>query len=129
MQNCVAGVDYGDKSTFQWISMICLPDFVTHKDFDWAVQSVQQKKKLDCSGAEYLRVEEGLCAQILRVGPYDDEPSTVAILDAYVAEQGYAGDFSETCRHHEIYLSDARRVAPEKWCTVIRHPITRAVKG
>ncbi|SDX81500.1 GyrI-like domain-containing protein [Eubacterium barkeri] len=128
-QNGVAGVDYGDKSTFQWISMIRLPDFVTPKDFDWAVQSVQQKKKLDCSRAEYLGVEEGLCAQILHVGPYDDEPATVAIMDAYVAEQGYVSDFSETRRHHEIYLSDARRVAPEKWRTVIRHPITGAVKG
>ncbi|MCI8829155.1 MAG: transcriptional regulator [Ruminiclostridium sp.] len=119
------GVDYADKSGFQWIAMIRLPDFVTRENFAWAVSEAERKKKLDCSSAEFLTVEEGLCVQIMHLGPYDSEPETVAQMDAYLAEQGYENDLSETRRHHEIYLSDPRRAAPEKWKTVIRHPIKK----
>ena len=124
-QDGVAGVDYGNKAAFRWISMIRLPDFVTKEDFAWAVAEAGRKKKLDCSAAEFLPVEEGLCVQMMHLGPYDEEPVSVALMDAYLAEQGYENDFSETRLHHEIYLSDARKVAPEKWKTVIRHPIRR----
>lgn len=124
-QDHVAGVDYSDKSTFNWISVIRLPDFVTKKDFDWAVNTASKKKKLDCSLAEYLTVEEGLCVQIMHLGPFDDEPETVALMDAYLAEQGYENDLTDIRRHHEIYMSDARKVAPEKLKTVIRHPIKK----
>ena len=117
------GVDYRDKSTFHWISVIRLPEFVTKKDFDWAVEEAARKKKLDCSLAEFLTIEEGLCVQIMHIGPFDNEPSTVALMDQYIAENGYANDMNETRLHHEIYLSDARKVAPEKWKTIIRHPI------
>ena len=117
------GVDYRDKSTFHWISVIRLPEFVTKKDFDWAVEEAARKKKLDCSLAEFLTIEEGLCVQIMHIGPFDNEPSTVALMDQYIAENGYANDMNETRLHHEIYLSDARKVAPEKRKTVIRHPI------
>ena len=119
------GVDYSDKSSFQWISVIRLPDFVTREEFGWAVQEASRKKKLDCSMAEYLTIEEGLCVQILHLGAYDDEPATIAVMDAYLAEKGYRNDFSEGRLHHEIYLSDARKAAPEKWKTVIRHPIRK----
>ena len=122
-QEGVDGIDYGDKSTFHWISVIRLPEFVTKKDFDWAVEEAARKKKLDCSLAEFLTIEEGLCVQIMHIGPFDHEPSTVALMDQYIAENGYANDMNEARRHHEIYLSDARKVAPEKWKTVIRHPI------
>ena len=125
-QDGVDGVDYSDKSAFCWISVIRLPDFVTKKDFDWAVQTASKKKKLDCSGAEFLTIEEGLCVQIMHHGPYDDEPATVARMDAFLAENGFVNDFSAARMHHEIYMSDARKVAPEKWKTVIRHPIRRA---
>lgn len=120
-----AEIDYGDKSAFCWISAIRLPDFVTEEDFAWAVETAGKKKKLDCSGAEFFTVEEGLCVQMMHLGSFDDEPETVAAMDAFLAQQGYENDFSAERRHHEIYLSDARRVAPEKWKTVIRHPIKK----
>ena len=75
--------------------------------------------------AEFLTIDEGECVQIMHLGAFDDEPATVAIMDAYIEANGYENDFSATRLHHEIYLSDARKVAPEKWKTVIRHPIKK----
>ena len=124
-QDNVDGVDYGNKDSFNWISVIRLPDFVTKKDFEWAVETATQKKKLDCSNAEFLTIDEGLCVQIMHIGPFDNEPETVAIMDAFLEKNGYENDINENRIHHEIYMSDARRVAPEKWKTVIRHPIKR----
>ena len=124
-QDGVECVDYTDKSAFNWISVIRLPDFVTEADFEWAVEVATKKKKLDCSGAEYLQIEEGLCVQIMHHGPFDNEPATVTLMDAYLDQNGYANDFSQSRLHHEIYLSDARKVEPEKWKTVIRHPVKR----
>ena len=115
--------DLSDKSAFQWISVIRLPEFVTQAEFDWAVETASRKKKLDCSAAELLEIEEGLCVQMMHIGPYDGEPATVARMTSFAAEQGYLPDFSDTRLHHEIYLSDPRRTAPEKLKTVIRHPI------
>ncbi len=128
-QKDVEGVDYNHKETFQWISVIRLPDFITKKDFDWAVETASKKKKMDCSSAEFMTINEGLCVQIMHLGPFDDEPATVAIMDQYLSENGYVNDFSDTRLHHEIYMSDARKVAPEKWKTVIRHPIKRETDG
>ena len=125
-QDGVQGVDYTSKSSFHWISVIRLPDFVTQEDFDWAVAEATRKKKLDCSIAEFMTIDEGKCVQIMHIGPYDDEPATVAVMDQYLAENGYENDFSLTRMHHEIYLSDARKIAPEKWKTVIRHPVKKA---
>ncbi len=122
-QENVKGVDYSNKSTFCWISMIRVPDFVKREDFIWAVTIAMKKKNTDCSMAEFLTVEEGLCVQIMHEGAYDDEPATVALMDAFLKENGYSNDMNETRYHHEIYLSDARKVAPEKGKTVIRHPI------
>ncbi len=124
-QDHVDGIDYGSKSAFHWISVIRLPDFVTKKDFAWAVETATKKKKLDCSKAEFLTIDEGLCVQIMHHGPFDDEPVTVAIMDEYLARNGYENDMNESRLHHEIYMSDARKVAPEKWKTVIRHPIKK----
>ncbi|MCD7768358.1 MAG: GyrI-like domain-containing protein [Oscillospiraceae bacterium] len=121
----VDGVDYTDKNSFHWISVIRLPDFVTQKDFDWAVEIATKKKKLDCSTAEFLTIDEGLCVQIMHLGAFDDEPATVAVMDEYLTQNGYENDLNENRFHHEIYLSDARRVPPEKWKTVIRHPIKK----
>lgn len=118
-------VDYTDKSAFHWISVIRLPDFVTQKDFEWAIAAAAKKKKLDCSSAEFMTIDEGLCVQIMHLGPFDDEPATVALMDEYLARNGYANDLTTTRLHHEIYMSDARKVAPEKWKTVIRHPIKK----
>ena len=124
-QDGVGGIDYSDKSTFNWISVIRLPDFVTQKDFDWATGEAEKKKNLDCSKAEFLTIDEGLCVQIMHIGPFDDEPATVSMMNAYLLENGYENDFSGSRLHHEIYLSNARKVVPEKWKTVIRHPIKR----
>ncbi len=121
----VDGVDYADKSSFNWLSAIRLPDFVSEKDFDWAVKTAAEKKKLDCSAAEFLTVSEGLCVQIMHHGAFDDEPATVAIIDEYLTQNGYTNDMNENRLHHEIYLSDARKVTPDKLKTVIRHPIKK----
>lgn len=124
-QEGVEGVDYFNKAAFRWISVIRLPEFVTKADFAWAVSKASEKKKLDCTKAEFLTVDEGLCVQIMHVGPYDNEPETVRIMDAYLAQNGFENDFSGGRLHHEIYLSDARRVDPLKWKTVIRHPVKK----
>lgn len=115
-----------NKSAFNWISVIRLPDFVTKEDFDWAVETASKKKTLDCSFAEYLTIDEGLCVQIMHIGPFDDEPASVALMDAYLEQNGYVNDIGTGRLHHEIYMSDARRVSPAKRKTVIRHPIKKA---
>lgn len=122
-QDGVEGVDYSDKCSFNWISVIRLPDFVKEEDFRWAVREAEAKKKLDCSSAGFLTVDEGLCVQVMHLGPYDNEPETVAAMDIYALEHGYQNDFSEKRLHHEIYLSDPRKSEPAKWKTVIRHPV------
>ena len=122
-QEGVDGVDYTNKSTFNWISVIRLPDFVTEKDFEWAVDMASKKKKIDCSSAEFLTLEEGLCVQIMHIGSFDDEPETVALMDIFLSENGYEKDINSTRLHHEIYLSDARKTPIEKQKTIIRHPI------
>lgn len=124
-QEGVEGVDYGRKDTFCWISVLRLPDFITCKDFDWAVETASKKKKLDCSSAEFLTITEGICVQMLHLGPFDEEPATVARMDAFLAEQGYENDMTDSRLHHEIYLSDPRKTPPEKRKTVIRHPIRK----
>ena len=122
-QDGVQGVDYAHKERFEWISVLRLPDFVTPSDFEWAVSEATHKKKQDFSSAEFLTLDEGLCVQCLHVGPYDTEPATVEKMHRFAQEQGYTPDFSDVRRHHEIYLSDPRKAAPEKLRTVIRHPI------
>lgn len=124
-QEGVAGMDYSRKDKLKFISVIRLPNFVTKEDFDWAVAEATAKKKLDFSKVEYLSYDEGLCVQCLHIGSYDDEPETVELMDEFAKEQGYSLDLSKTRRHHEIYLSDPRRVAPEKLKTVLRHPIKK----
>lgn len=119
-------VDYSHKEAFCWISALRLPDFVTPEDLAWAVETAEKKKKLDCSGAEFLTLEEGLCVQLLHLGSYDEEPASVAKMEDFLRAQGYVTDLTELRRHHEIYLSDPRKVPPEKRKTVIRHPIRRA---
>ena len=124
-QENVDGIDYSHKENFQWISVIRLPDFVTKADFDWAIEEATRKKKINFSKVEFLEIEEGLCEQCMHSGSYDDEPATVAAMDKFIADNGYENDISDTRRHHEIYLSDSRKVAPEKLKTVIRHPIKK----
>ena len=120
------GIDYARKEEFKFISVIRLPDFVTKEDFDWAIQEATAKKKMDFSKVEFMTYEEGLCVQCMHIGSYDDEPATVELMHKYMEEQGYILDITDLRLHHEIYLSDARKVAPEKLKTVVRHPIKRS---
>lgn len=125
-QEGIMGFDAQRKHLFRWISVIRLPDFIKRDDFEWAVEVASRKKKMDCSRAEFLTIDEGLCVQIMHTGAYDDEPMSVALMDDFLAREGYENDFSQERLHHEIYISDARKVAPEKRLTVIRHPIRKA---
>ena len=124
-QSGVNGVDYSNKSSFQWISLIRLPDFVTKEDFDWAVSEAAVKKKLDLSKVYFFTYSEGLCVQCMHIGAFDDEPATAALMDNFARDNGYEIDINEKRYHHEIYLSDARKVPPEKLKTVLRHPIVK----
>lgn len=116
-------IDYGRKEDFCWISLIRLPDFVTKEDFDWAIAEAENKKKTDFSKVEFITYDEGLCVQCMHIGSYDDEPETVRLMNEFIEKNGYTLDITDRRYHHEIYLSDARRTAPEKLKTVIRHPI------
>ena len=122
-QDGVQGVDYTHKEHFKWVSLIRLPDFVTKTDFDWAIEEATRKKKTDFSKVEFLTYDEGLCVQCMHVGSYDDEPATVQLMHEYMTAQGYSLDITESRFHHEMYLSDARKVSSDKLKTVIRHPI------
>ena len=122
-EGSVEGIDYSRKADLRWISALRLPDFVQEADLRWAVSEAERKKKLDCSRAGFLTVDEGLCVQCLHIGAYDDEPATIARMAEFAAAQGYAVDLAGTRLHHEIYLSDPRKSPPEKWRTVIREPV------
>ncbi|MBO5994674.1 MAG: GyrI-like domain-containing protein [Firmicutes bacterium] len=122
-QEGIKGVDYSRKDDFNWISVIRLPDFVSEEDFEWAKTEAAKKKKMDFSKVEFFTYDEGLCVQCMHIGPYDDEPATVELMHKFMEDQGYELDITDERMHHEIYLSDARKVAPEKLKTVIRHPI------
>ena len=124
-QQGTASMDYTRKQDLEWISVIRVPDFVTREEFVWAAAEAARKKKQDFSAVEFLTIEEGLCVQMMHLGPYDDEPASVAGMDAFLAQNGYENDFSAARLHHEIYLSDPRRTAPEKRKTVLRHPIKK----
>lgn len=116
-------LDLADKNDLRFISMIRLPDFVTEKDVQWAIGEATRKKKADFSCVEFFRYDEGLCVQCMHVGPYDDEPATIKAMTDHAESQGYRLDTDGLRRHHEIYLSDPRKTAPEKLKTVIRCPI------
>ena len=124
-QDGITGIDYSHKDSFQWISMIRLPEFVTKEEFDWAVQEAEEKKQTDFSRTEFFTYNEGLCVQCMHIGSYDDEPATLRKMETFLSENGYQPDFSGERLHHEIYLSDPRRTAPERLKTVIRQPIKR----
>lgn len=124
-QSGIQGVDYSRKEDFRWTSVIRLPDFVKEADFRWAISEAAEKKHQDFSRVEFLTLKEGLTVQCMHIGSYDDEPATVELMHSYIEQKGYVPDFSDTRLHHEIYLSDPRRVAPQKRKTVIRHPIRK----
>lgn len=119
------GVDYANKAGFVWTSMIRQPGFVDEAAFAWACEEAQRRKGIDPSAARLFRYREGLCVQCMHIGPYDDEPGTMARMDRFLAENGYRNDINDIRRHHEIYLGDPRRTAPEKRRTILRHPVAK----
>ncbi|MDR1617106.1 MAG: GyrI-like domain-containing protein [Syntrophomonadaceae bacterium] len=121
------GAAITDKSKFVWTMLIRQPEFVTSEVFEGA-RTIFSKKKpnSNVSKARLETITEGLCVQVMHIGSYDNEPATVATLDRFAVDNGYVIDMEGGRRHHEIYLSDPRKVAPEKLKTVLRHPIRRA---
>lgn len=121
----IKGMDYTQKDRFHWISIVRLPEFIGKEDFEWALKETSRKKKEDFSKVEFLQYDEGLCVQCMHVGPFDEEPATVEVMDEFIKAEGYLNDITDTRYHHEIYLSDFRKCSPEKRKTVIRHPIKK----
>lgn len=122
-QDGSSSIDYSHKDNFHFISAIRLPDFVTVDEFNWAVGEASRKKKLDFSKVEFFTYDEGLCVQCMHIGPYDDEPKTIDAMHENASQNGYVPDISTARMHHEIYLSDPRKCAPERLKTVVRHPV------
>ncbi len=118
-------IDFSHKENFEFISVIRLPDFVTKEEFDWAVSEAENKKKTDFSKVEFLTYNEGKCVQCMHIGPYDNEPGTIRIMREFSEKNGFVTDVSEERLHHEIYLSDPRKCAPERLKTIIRQPIIK----
>ena len=124
-QEGIRGVDYANKDSFNFISLIRMPDFVTKEVFEWAIEETTRKKKKDFSKVEFFTYDEGLCVQCMHIGPYNDEPITVEAMHEYMIKQGYELDITDKRFHHEIYISDVRKISPEKLKTVLRHPIKK----
>lgn len=123
------GVEYLDpsrKRELEWISCIRLPEFVTPDVLDWAKEEATRKKGVDFSAAEFLTVDEGICVQCMHIGPYDDEPASIDRMREFAENEGYTFDEDPKRLHHEIYLSDPRRTAPERLKTAIRIPVAKA---
>ncbi len=124
-EGVIGMIDYNNKNAMHFISVIRLPDFVTKEEFEWAKSEATTKKKQDFSRVEFLTIEEGVCVQCMHVGSYDDEPTTVRLMNQFAAENGWEIDITDDRLHHEIYLSDPRKCDVNKLKTVIRHPIKR----
>ena len=124
-QEGIKGVDYANKDSFNFISLIRMPDFVTKEVFEWVIEETTRKKKEDFSKVEFFTYDEGLCVQCMHIGPYNDEPITVEAMHEYMIEQGYELDITDERFHHEVYISDVRKISPEKLKTVLRHPIKK----
>ncbi len=122
-QEGIQGVDYSKKDRFVWISVIKLPPFISEKDVFWAKETATKKKKFDFGKVDFFSYEEGLCVQCLHVGPYINEPISTEKMAIFAQENDYCIDISDTRHHHEIYLSDPRKVDVSKWKTILRHPI------
>lgn len=124
-QEGIKGFDIDRKDLFSWLMVIRIPEFIQSKHLEWAKETLKTKKKLDATAIQYIEIEEGLCVQMMHIGPFDTEIESVNKMDQYLIEQGYESDFTDVRKHHEIYLSDIRKVDINKWKTIIRHPIKK----
>jgi hypothetical protein len=121
----MAAFSGGDKSQWQWTMMILQPSFVSTDTIHRAIAETQQKK--DLPAIDRLRLEEfheGTCAQLLHVGPFSEEGPSIQRLHNFIDVKS-----SRTGKHHEIYLSDIRKAAPEKWKTIIRQPMRSVARA
>ena len=115
-----------DKNEFHWTSLIRVPEFVTPEAYDSIKITLAKKKpNLNLAIARLENFSEGLCAQVMHTGPYDNEPATILALKTFVADSGYKLDLSDMRKHHELYLGDPRKTPPEKLKTIIRYPIVK----
>lgn len=122
--DCGAGGFDPNRNRWKWTSLLRQPDFVTQDVFEWACVSARKKKPdLKLERVRLQDYEEGLCVQMMHVGPYTTEQETIDRIAAFIAENGLTDECGGERRHHEVYLSDPRRTAPEKLKTVIRHPV------
>ena len=114
------------RDNWKWTVMIRQPEFVDQDLFAWAQSELKKKKpELPIENARFEAFHEGLCVQIMHIGPYATEPETMKKVEAFIAEQGLRDKVSSGGKHHEIYISDPRRCKPEKMKTVLRHPVER----
>ena len=117
--------DFEQRENWLWTSMIRQPEFVTPEVFAWACEECRHKKPgLDFSKARLEKFTEGLCVQLMHLGPYASEPESVALMRSFIVENCLVDETGSVRKHHEIYLSDPRKTAPEKLRTVLRHPVT-----
>jgi len=123
---------FAGKERYQWSSLIRQPEFVTEEVLLWAKEEIMRKKpEVDTSCVRLLTFTEGLCAQVLHLGPFDNEPETLAKLEAFIHENNLITDIGTELpggmrrRHHEIYMGDPRKAKPESMKTVLRHPVRR----
>jgi hypothetical protein len=107
------------RDDWKWTVMMMQPEFVTHDLIDRAIEQAQKKKRIDFSKVRFEAFAEGKSAQILHIGPFSEEGPTIEKIHHFIKENG----FTLTGKHHEIYLSDIRKSAPEKWKTIIRQPM------
>jgi len=114
-----------NKSEYNWISLIRLPEFVDKNIFKWACDEVLKKKNIETKNAKYLKLKEGLCVQCMHIGSYDDEPKTLKLIDEFIEENNLINDINDKRRHHEIYLSDPRKTEVGKLKTVLRIPVKK----
>ena len=117
--------DFRDKSKYNWISMIRLPEYVNKDVFKWAKGEAALKKKIDTDKAYFFNFSEGLCVQCMHIGSYDNEPETLALMDKFMSDNSLIKDMNDKRRHHEIYLSDPRKGDPAKTKTVLRVPVRK----
>jgi len=112
----------GNKDNWKWTSMIMQPEHVTEEQYEKAIEAARKKKSLPAlPKMRFEKYAEGECAQIMHIGPYSAEGPTIEKLHSYIKEKGYA----LRGKHHEIYLSDPRKSAPEKLKTAIRQPVSK----
>jgi hypothetical protein len=113
--------DAPPRETWNWTSMILVPDFVTEVKLDEIRPDLVEKKGKAVERVKLQRIHEGTSVQMLHVGPYSDEPRSQKLIQTFVDENGYC----LRGHHHEIYMSDPRRAPPEKWRTILRHPVEK----